>query len=518
MALNRYSPQFSARVLFCVWIVSVLVIGCAGPSPIPSTPPLTAAHASTLPSVTSAPGTELSPTVTSTGELSPTTVLLPDVTSTPAHGSSPTPLVGMTPTPTAVVTPHVTTATHVLAHLAAPGVNFISLMWHWRYASNLDWSPDGTTLVYRCKERGLCLARDPDFTARLLIQEASVSPQPRWSPDGQKIAFVYERPYSAGGKQTVATIAVIRTDGSGFRDLLPGDLAVTGTGAAAKTINRWLNDDSLSFMAHCGTECESLYKIEVAKGVLTPLVRWPDGILRTQEGINYHWSPDQKTIAMERRGRQPCLLLLDTAGGQETSLSPCMVQWFESWAPDSQRFLYGQWVEPYGTTLQDGKPVLHIWKMTTNEGLSLLPNALNAAWSPDGHLVAFELLGKPAYDQNGRITDTDFQPGQAFALHVGLMDVDTREVIALIPCGVSTASELKLDEHRPVWSPDGDQVAYRDSNGDLWVMRADGYMRWRLTWNLPAHRVIWSPDGSKLAFTTSDAVYVVERPSVQQAP
>ena len=525
--MSAYRFQRGIRIFICIWVVAGLSGGCALPSSPAATSLLpTATNSSLLPGATPTP--EVSPTPLAEVGASPTVAIaeqvpsatpvpLPSVTPTPTREASPTPLVEETPTLTAVVS-QVTTATHVLARLPAPGVNSVSsIMWHWRYQSNLAWSPDSIALAYGCEGRGLCLAEAPDFTPKLLVQEANASVQPRWSPDGRQIALGYVHPHPESSEHTIETIAVVRADGSDLRDLLPGDLAVTGTGGAAKTINCWLDNHSLTFMAHRGTEAEELYEIDVVEGTLMPLIAWEAGDLISHTvgaiGVNYHWSPDQGTIAVERGlpGRWPCLLLVDAATGQQTSQSPCPNQWFESWSPDSQRFLYGQWTKPYGATLWDSKPVLHMWEIATGEGYSLLPNGWNAAWSPDGLTIAFILLGEPTYDKNGRIIDTDFEPGQSFTLHVGLVDIDTQKIIALIPYGTTTIRAFEFGKRRPVWSPDGEQVVYWDSNRDLWVMTADGKEQWRLTQNLPVYRAIWSPDSGKLAFTASDYVWVVER-------
>jgi Tol biopolymer transport system component len=64
---------------------------------------------------------------------------------------------------------------------------------------------------------------------------------------------------------------------------------------------------------------------------------------------------------------------------------------------------------------------------------------------------------------------------------------------------------LVPDASNPAWSPDGRQIAYSSSRGGIWIARADGSSRRRLT--APPHRdgaldnePGWSPDGSRVAF------------------
>ena len=66
-----------------------------------------------------------------------------------------------------------------------------------------------------------------------------------------------------------------------------------------------------------------------------------------------------------------------------------------------------------------------------------------------------------------------------------------------------------VDEREPGWSPDGAQIAYRanaagsdrNSDGELWVMNADGGNRQRLDGTTIMGRApTWSPDGWKVLF------------------
>ena len=109
---------------------------------------------------------------------------------------------------------------------------------------------------------------------------------------------------------------------------------------------------------------------------------------------------------------------------------------------------------------------------------------LNATPSPDGALVAFEVLGG--------------------GLHVARPDGSG--LVALGP------------GHRPAWSPDGRWVAfmrteddgYAMTAADLWAARADGSAEVRLT-RAPGLEMnpSWSPDGARIAYDDGQTVYLL---------
>ena len=83
--------------------------------------------------------------------------------------------------------------------------------------------------------------------------------------------------------------------------------------------------------------------------------------------------------------------------------------------------------------------------------------------------------------------------------------------------------EWGLDDILPVWSPDGQRIAFaskRDGNWELYVMNADGSGKRNLTRNAANDYLYganpWSPDGRKLVFGRdrngdggSDDIYVI---------
>jgi Tol biopolymer transport system component len=72
-------------------------------------------------------------------------------------------------------------------------------------------------------------------------------------------------------------------------------------------------------------------------------------------------------------------------------------------------------------------------------------------------------------------------------------------------------THTKQYEYGPVWSPDGQKIAYsRGDYGKLYVMNADGTNQTRLPGAAPDGWVpAWSPDGKKIAFTGGGNVYLI---------
>lgn len=111
----------------------------------------------------------------------------------------------------------------------------------------------------------------------------------------------------------------------------------------------------------------------------------------------------------------------------------------------------------------------------------------HVAVSPDGRLVAFGLAGHyfgfpvvPRFGDDSNLRVLDVRTG------------DIRQATS------GTAAKI-----RPVFSPDGQSLAY-ESEGDLWIVRlADGRTRRVTTHGAADTRAAWSPDGSRLAFLST---------------
>ena len=371
----------------------------------------------------------------------------------------------------------------------------------------LVWRPEGQMLAYvgAGEAKGTYLAAAPDFLPRKLDPRSMG--QVLWSPDGQRLALLWSEPEGWH-------LRLVEPSGNTLDEVDLGYYSIV--------MNCWLDNERLTVIRHRGTEAEELLEVHISEHKIYPLVAWEDeGRKLTMVGLDYHWSPDRTSLVIER----PKMLIsvVDVAQWKATDLGEFMegpYQEFESWAPDSTQFLYEQWGKP-DSPLPDVKPSLYLWNLAQGEGRWLLPNVWGAAWSPRGDQIAFLLLGNPQRDEQGRLHDTDFVPGQPCTLYVGVMDPNTYEVKALVPLGQVTDMYRLLGYpyffggHRPVWSPDGEQLVYWDADGNLWIVRADGTKQQQLTRGLEVKEVAWSPDGSMLAIATANRLLIIQRPSIE---
>ena len=116
--------------------------------------------------------------------------------------------------------------------------------------------------------------------------------------------------------------------------------------------------------------------------------------------------------------------------------------------------------------------------------IDLAPNA-----SPDGHRLA--------------LTTMRYKTGSLHSFEIVTVDIDGRNAERL--------TDIKWIDTNPVWSPDGERIAFFSDRGDpeghrghfrLYVMASDGSDVRNITPNIEVtlEPVVWSPNGNMLAF------------------
>ena len=229
------------------------------------------------------------------------------------------------------------------------------------------------------------------------------------------------------------------------------------------------------------------------------------------------WSPDGTTIAffsarsedseMLKKYRMPFhfpLYVMDSAGGDQKRLLDFPVSSFE-WSPDSSQILYvSAYEDPAGNdrAVLSGKkePMSAVYLLSLQTGARRRVTGFGqnsyGSWSPDGTYLALTF----GDDQN-----TGLYAASLDGKHTRRLD---------------DSQGVKI---KPVWSPDGKQIAYigiapRAEGGTsaAYVIDAGGANKRRIG-NLNAYEVSWSRDGRALLIQSPEGlslVYVADNRAV----
>lgn len=153
----------------------------------------------------------------------------------------------------------------------------------------------------------------------------------------------------------------------------------------------------------------------------------------------------------------------------------------------------------------------------------LLADSANAAWSPDGTMLAFSRAAsgstniyvinangtglRPITQAAGASIDPTWSPDGrqiAFAsMRDGERDIYVTDIDGAAPQRLTTDPGV---DQQPDWSPDGQQIAFESNRAgsyDIWLMASDGSAQTPLTTD-PADEsdADWSPDSRRLAFSS----------------
>lgn len=176
------------------------------------------------------------------------------------------------------------------------------------------------------------------------------------------------------------------------------------------------------------------------------------------------------------------LFIIDDDGSNFTRLIKKSVAVHPRWSPDGKQIVFGR-----HHFFEANRSVSSIWIMNT-DGTNLRQITAPVqgsesdnypSFSPDGQQILFV-----RYRNQGRNQSTN------------ILNLETGQIRKISEIG----------PRWPDWSPDGQQIVF-SSNGDLWIMDADGNNAHQLlpgpegVMNIVQSRPRWSPDGQQILYT-----------------
>lgn len=339
------------------------------------------------------------------------------------------------------------------------GSNFTQLASGDAVGYGYRWSSDGSQLAFATEGSSaiwLMKADGSDF--RQIITRPQLGDW-AWSPDGQKIALIYNISFVGTPH---GEIAVVNADGSEFIKLV--DIVVSRPNLVWSPDSSriaYVHDADIYVMNADGSQQTNLTNTESHEW----LPAWsPDG-----SQLSFLSDRDEvvEIYRVQANGAYPTRLTVNT--GEEQNMA---------WSYDGGQILFESVEQPY----------MALYSISTDGGtptkFSAHLDVLMFAWSHDGRKMAI--------------------------LH---NDLDKRDLYVVNADGTelrrisSTASVDTI-----AWSPSRQQIAVSVSNQGVYVVDADATQLTeasRIITQSLGYGPIWSPNGSQLAFL-ADGIYVID--------
>jgi DNA-binding winged helix-turn-helix (wHTH) protein/Tol biopolymer transport system component len=366
-----------------------------------------------------------------------------------------------------------------------------------RSASAASTSPDGLSLVYSAVTPGgtSIRVRHQDGSE---VEVAGRGFWPRWSPDGEWIAYATSDPEGGDG-----TLHVVRPDGSGDHEL--------STRASQLYGLCWTPDGERVIFASEEAGPSAIYSVAVTGGEPIAVTRGPGGSSCPT------MSPDGRSLVFDFDQRRWYLYLAPEPGGsmRRVLVEPGMTA--AALSPDGGRIAIAQGAEAQS-------PAVTVLDVDTRKRRTLSGMTASAvAWWPDGRSL---LVAAAAPDG---ISNWIWRLPAAGGLPEPVLKGEVSwEWPSASPDGTriaaarvsETASELVvLDLQRndervlargasirmPTWSPDGRLLAWSGAwrpddliSGGIWVCPVEGSTPRRLV--VDGARPVWEADGEHLLF------------------
>jgi len=293
------------------------------------------------------------------------------------------------------------------------------------------------------------------------LTEGILGQWPRWSPDGQSLAFL-SLPPEEGLFSENGELMSIAADGGEQITLAPA-----GTTEIYSPVLAWSPDGTKIAWETMGRSDEvpsGINAIDVNTGGVVELASGYSGAMPD-------WSPDGSLIAFvshkqEEEQANPAIYIMEADGSnvrrfadrEGHDIAP-------KWSPDGRQIVW--WVR----NTEGGPHELFMADLDKGK-VKELGSGSRPTWSPDGRHIAFlDLGGEDNVD-------------------IFVLDIDSEERINL--------TDDPAQDMWPTWSPDGTRIAFvseRDNaQGEIYVVNADGSNLQRLTDNdLKESMLAWSP-------------------------
>jgi Tol biopolymer transport system component len=379
------------------------------------------------------------------------------------------------------------------------------------------WSPDGKRIAFSGGDAtssqggGYRAIYTSDSRGKdvHLVYEAKAGPSysvflfiPSWSPDGKRLSF------SVDG----AGPWVVDADGRNARRL-----ASLGVGEWAA----WSPDGSkLAFAGRTKAGDESVYSVRADGTGLRRLTRRLTGRERGVEAgiVDVAWAPNGRQVAFTRISFSP-RAEIDVVGADGQNEHRIAWGGCPVWSPHGAVAFYAEDGKGHNTgigVLRPGQrsPTL----VVKRRGVSC------TVWSADGRRLFFFAGGRGPFVVNAKGRAALRRPSrgerltpiasQIWSKDGRLLDVDgdfdeNWYEVRIVTLGGDVTKLSWADDHGPVWSPDGQKIAFtRTANKTDTVYVEDdggGDPRRLLAGSDPA----WSPDGKFIAFERKKRVFVV---------
>jgi eukaryotic-like serine/threonine-protein kinase len=360
-----------------------------------------------------------------------------------------------------------------------------------------EWSPNGKRLVY-ANDNDLYLANSDGTDSRKLASTPGRTAWPAWSHDGREIRFTV-----VDSKTNVGSIWQVSADGTELHQLLPGWHAQSG-----ECCGKWMPDGKYFVFQSQG----QIWARRETGSFLRKVIHAP--VELTSGAVSYSGpvpgKDGNKLYAVAGFGRGE----LERYDNKTKSFTPYLGGISAEYVAFSKD---GEWVAyvsyPEGTLWRskaDGSDQL---QLSSSPLYAVLPR-----WSPNGKEIAFyaDQQGKPAriylvpsdggtpqefalndpgpqYDPvwspDGNSVAFGGTPGGPTAIHI--IDVKTRQV-SLLPGSQGLYS--------PRWSPDGRYIVAMPANGESLTLFDFKTQKWSLLANQFAAFPCWSRDGQYVYF------------------